>query len=138
MTTIARLPNDQWILTYEVCGKGCPVYFRLSNDPTKFNSAPEMILKDQDGNTPSGSPYVVWTPAGGPKGTIAVSSGGKSEIYLNKNLGVGAWTRVGTSAPGAYTRSLMVMPDQKTILIVGAGVLNGKNNKVTANTFVIK
>jgi hypothetical protein len=114
------------------------VYFRISNDPTKFNTAPERILKDQDGNTPSGSPYVVWTPAGGPKGTIVLSSGGRSELYLNKNLGAGSWTRVGTSAPGAYTRSIMVMPDQKTILVVGAGVLNGKNNKVTANTFVVK
>jgi hypothetical protein len=139
MTTIVHLPNGQYIITYETCGApgGCPVYFRLSSDPTKFNSATERPLKDQDGKQPSGSPYVVWTPAGGANGTIVVSTGSHSEVFLNKHLGAGSWQKVKTSAPTSYTRSLLVLPDKKTILIVGAGVLNGKNNKVTANKFVV-
>src|ERR1700753_431027 len=82
MTTIVHLPNGQYIITYETCGApgGCPVYFRLSSDPTKFNSAAEHSLKDQEGKQPSGSPYVVWSPAGGSNGTIVVSSGSHSEV----------------------------------------------------------
>jgi hypothetical protein len=142
MTTVALLPNGKYIMTYEYCGAkegGCPLHFRIAADPTKFNSAPDHLLRASDGNVPSGSPYVVWTPAGGPQGTIVVSSGGKPELFLNKNLGApgSEWKKVGTSAPTSYTRSLLVLDDKRSILIVGGGVLNGKNNKVTASIFTI-
>ncbi|KAF2432826.1 BNR/Asp-box repeat protein [Tothia fuscella] len=140
MTTIAHLPNGQYMLTYEYCGApqgGCPVYYRLSADPLKFQSAQAHQLKTPaGGNGLSGSPYVVWTPAGGPNGTIVVSSGGHPEVFLNRNLGApgSEWKKVPTGAQRSYTRSLMVMTDPKNILIVGAGLLNGANNKVTAAT----
>lgn len=142
MTTVALLPNGHYIMTYEYCGAkegGCPVHYRLASDPTKFNSAPDHLLRASDGTVPSGSPYVVWTPAGGAQGTIVVSSGGRSDVFLNKNLGAGGskWTKVGTSAPTSYTRSLMVMQDKTHILIVGGGMLNGKKNRVTASTFSV-
>jgi hypothetical protein len=137
MTTIAHLPNDQYILTFEFCNApqgGCPVHYKLASDPTKFNSAPAHQLKTADGKGMNGSPYVVWTPAGGKDGTIVVSSGGASEVFINRNLASSGstWVKVGTPAPRSYTRGLMVMKDEKKVLIVGGGVLNGKDNKVTA------
>jgi hypothetical protein len=137
MTTIAHLPNNQYILTFEFCGApqgGCPVHYKLAADPTKFNSAPAHQLKSTDGKGMNGSPYVVWTPAGGKDGTIVVSSGGASEVFINRNLASpgSSWTKVGTSALRSYTRSLMVMKDENEVLIAGGGVLNGKDNKVTA------
>jgi hypothetical protein len=140
MTTIAKLPNEQYILTYEYCGApqgGCPVYYRLSPDPLKFHSAQAHQLKTPDGKGISGSPYVVWTPAGGKDGTVVVSCSGSSEVFVNRNLAApgSQWTKMGTQAPRSYTRSLMVMADAKQILIVGGGPMNGKDNKVTAATF---
>jgi hypothetical protein len=137
MTTIAQLPNGQYILAFEFCGApqgGCPVHYKLASDPTKFNSAPAHLLKSADGKGMNGSPYVVWTPAGGKDGTIVISSGGASEVFINRHLGSPgtSWAKIGTSAPRSYTRSLMVMKDEKKILIAGGGVLNGKDNKVTA------
>jgi hypothetical protein len=139
MTTVAHLPDGRFILTYENCGEshGCPLHYRISKDPLRFNSAPDKLLKLSDGSVPSGSPYVVWTPAGGPQGTIVVSCGGRSELFLNKNLGNGSWVKTASPASTSYTRSLLVLSN-KNILIVGAGVLNGKNNTVTAETFVVR
>ncbi|KAF1987165.1 glycoside hydrolase family 93 protein [Aulographum hederae CBS 113979] len=138
MPTIAALPNGCYIMTYEA-GNASPVsfavYYRIASDPTKFLSAPVQKLRTTDGTVPVGSPYVVWTPAGGPNGTIVVTSGGASDVYLNRRLGAtSAWIRRRTSAPASYTRSLLVMPKKQDILIVGGGVLNGENNTVNANT----
>lgn len=142
MTTIAKLPNGQYIITYEECSVaagGCPVYYRLSPDPLAFNSATRFPLKSSDGNQSSSSPYVVWTPVGGPKGTVVASTGGDSEIYLHKDLANPSvpWQKVKTNAPAAYSRSLRVMDDPKQILVVGGGVLNGMNNTVTSTIFEI-
>ncbi|KAF2669752.1 BNR/Asp-box repeat protein [Microthyrium microscopicum] len=141
MTTIAELPNGQFILTFEWCGAdegGCPVHYRLSKDPLDFQNSPYYALKTRDRFAPNGSPYVVWTPEGGSHGTIVVSSGGREEVFINKNLGnPGDWVKVSTGAPTSYTRSLMAMADRKNILIVGGGVLNGKNNTISADVFQI-
>jgi hypothetical protein len=137
MTTIAKLPNNKYILTYEWCNApqgGCPVHYRIASNPLKFNSAPDVQLISQDGTKPNGSPYVVWTPAGGPRGTIVASSGGRSEVFINRNLAAPGtpWIKVSTPSSTQYTRSLLVMADPKYILIVGGGVLDGKNNTITA------
>ncbi|KAF2396176.1 exo-1,5-alpha-L-arabinofuranobiosidase [Trichodelitschia bisporula] len=135
MPTIAELPNGQFIMTYENCGPlHCRVFYRLANDPTRFDRAKEITLKATDGTIPNGSPYVVWTRAGGPQGTIVVSSGDRSEVFINRNLGApgSAWIKTATPASKSYTRSLMVMPNENDILIVGGGVLNGTRNSVTA------
>ncbi|TID25218.1 glycoside hydrolase family 93 protein [Venturia nashicola] len=138
MTTIARLPNGKHILTYEwvnpPSGNGQPVHFRLSANPLKFDSAPDYALKAQDGTVPNGSPYVVWTPAGGANGTIVVSCGSRSEVFINRGLAAPGtpWIKVSTPAPVSYSRSLLVMSDPKYVLITGGGVLNGASNKVTA------
>lgn len=138
MTTIAKLPNDKYILTYEwvnpPSGSGQPVHFRLASNPLEFNSAPNFALVSQDGTIPNGSPYVVWTPAGGVNGTIVVSSGSRSEVFINRGLADPGtpWIKVSTPSPIQYTRSLLVMADPRYILIVGGGRLSGANNTVTA------
>lgn len=137
MTTIAKLPNGKYILTYEWVNApngGQPVHYRISANPLEFNSAPDLPLVAQDGTQPNGSPYVVWTPAGGLNGTIVVSCGSRSEVFINRDLAAPGtpWIKVSTPASTQYTRSLLVMADPNHILIVGGGVLNGENNTVTA------
>jgi hypothetical protein len=142
MTTIAQLPNGQYILTYEFYGApeaSFAVYYRLSSDPTKFSSATGRVIKTTNGKIPTGSPYVVWTPAGGQNGTIVVSSGCCSPVYTNTALGApgSPWTEVKTPEGTSYTRSLRVMPNNKHIMLLGGGVLNGSNNKVTVTVMQI-
>lgn len=137
MTTVAALPYGQWIMTYEFYGaleEAFAIYYRVSTDPLNFNASEGRVIQATDGTVPVSSPYVVWTPVGGPLGTIAVSCGTYSDIFLNFALGApGAWTRFPTGEGVSYTRSLRVLPDNNEILIAGGGVLSGTNNSVTAS-----
>ncbi|KAL7624655.1 hypothetical protein AAE478_006225 [Parahypoxylon ruwenzoriense] len=141
MPTVALLPNGQFIYTYEYGGGPnpansgyFPVYYRLSSDPEQFGSATHHVLRGTDGSVPTGSPYVVWSSAGGANGTIIVSSGCCSEIWINKALGAeGAWQKVSSPEGTSYTRSLHVLQeDPSALLIAGAGRLPpSTTNKVT-------
>ena len=138
MPTVALLPNGQYILTYEFHGAAegsFSVYYRLSEDPLLFDSAPGQVIRTQSNTVPVGSPYVVWTPAGGENGTIVVSCGTKSQVFINRALGhPDAWYDLETVESTSYTRSLMTLGTEGEILIAGGGVLNGESNSVTVST----
>ncbi|KAL3421094.1 bnr asp-box repeat domain protein [Phlyctema vagabunda] len=136
MSTIAALPNGKWILTYEYGGganpgnAAFPVYYRISNSPLTFNSAPGQIL-NANGNVPTSSPYIVWSPSGGVNGTLAVSANSATQIFINTKLGDPAsWVVYNTPQSGAYSRHLRVMDNPDNLLIMSAGYLGG-NNYVT-------
>lgn len=141
MTTISQLPNGKYLITYEfgggpgfASGYHFPVTYRLSSDPEKFESATDIPLITTDGVVPEGSPYNVWSPVGGKNGTIIVSCGTSSDIYINRGLGEPGtpWIRVPTPEKEAYTRHLRVLHHQQKLLIMGGGILppSGGNNKV--------
>lgn len=135
MTTIARLPDATFIMTYEHGHNDAatdvysfPVTYRINADPTRFNeSAPVAIVARNTGTIPLGSPYVTWSAVGGGgvNGTIIVSSGGSSPVFTNEALGdPGEWYERATPAPTSYTRHLRVFgEDQDRLLIMGGGVL---------------
>ncbi|KAK8173724.1 BNR/Asp-box repeat protein [Phyllosticta citrichinensis] len=137
MTTIAKLPSGDFILTYEFFGaREAPfaVYYRVSRDPLNFNAAEGRVLKATDGNVPTSSPYVVWTPAGGESGTIVVSASDVSELSINTSPdAAGPWTQIPCPEPASYSRSLTVLRDPSKILVAGGGPLKGKagSNRVT-------
>lgn len=130
MPTIAHLPNGKYLMTYEYGGGPAittsyqfPVYYKIVSDPEKFGPAPGISLKASDGTIPTGSPYVVWSPVGGKNGTIIVSAHSNTEVFINKGLGEGAWTKVATPEASHYTRHLRVLNDPKKLLIMGGGQL---------------
>ncbi|CAK4031736.1 BNR Asp-box repeat [Lecanosticta acicola] len=140
MTTVSLLPNGSYLLTYEFYGaveEAFAVYYRLSENPLLFDSAPGQVIRATDDSFPVGSPYNVWTPAGGENGTIVVSCGNEEQLWISKDL-TATWERVDTVEKTSYTRSLLVeRQDPNTILIVGAGVLGGEDNNVTASTWKV-
>ena len=130
MPTLAKLPNGQWIMTYEECGDsgGCLVKYRVASSPTGMASATAIQLKATDGTAPTSSPYVEWTSYGGSSGTIMVSANSDGDIYINKALGAsGSWTRVATPEPRAYTRMLRAFSSNRLMLMSG-GTLGGSNH----------
>ncbi|PWN94987.1 glycoside hydrolase family 93 protein [Tilletiopsis washingtonensis] len=141
MPTIAKLPNGQYIMTYEYGGASeanFAIYYKLSSNPLNFGSASGRVLRTTDGAVFTSSPYVVWTPAGSASGTsngaIVVSAMSSTDLFVNRALGdPSKWTRL--SAPGtagAYSRSLSVGFLPKDIVITDGGYLNaGSSNKVT-------
>lgn len=144
MTTVTHLPNGNYMMTYE-CG-GCPtvtgtayefpVYYRINANPLLFNSSIGYPLVTDTGIQPTSSPYITWSPVGGADGTIIVSCGTLTEIFVNQELGaVDAWKSVNTPEGVSYSRSLRVfkeIPDH--LLIAGAGHLPpATTNRVTVS-----
>jgi hypothetical protein len=140
MPTVAKLPNGKYIMAYEYGGGPAitssyqfPVYYKIVSDPEKFGPATGVSLKATDGTIPSGSPYIDWSSVGGKNGTLIVSSGGRSEIFVNTGLGEGPWKKVNTPEGTSYTRHLRVLENDPTkLLLAGAGKLPpSTTNKVT-------
>ncbi|CAE7032166.1 hypothetical protein CFE70_004559 [Pyrenophora teres f. teres 0-1] len=139
MPTVAKLPNGQYIMTYEYGGGPAipssyqfPVYYKIVSDPTKFGAATGISLKATDGTIPSGSPHVAWSSSGGVNGTIIVSAHSNSEVFINRGLGQGPWIKVATPEATSYTRHLRVLSDPTKLLIMGGGNLPPANaNSVT-------
>lgn len=143
MAVVSRLPTEQWILTYENGGApipgvpastySFPAYYRISDSPLTFDSAEGLPISTPDGTYPQSSPYNVWSPFGGPNGTIVVSTGTHSEVFVNQALGdVGAWEKLETGELVSYTRSLRLDHGGRRLLLAGGGLLPpSENNSVT-------
>lgn len=84
------------------------MYYKLSNDPENFASAPAQRLTVDTGAQPNGGPYVTWSPIGGVNGTIVVSDSDSNAVFVNRALGVGNWTEVKTTAGRAYSREIRI------------------------------
>ncbi|KAJ7446793.1 BNR/Asp-box repeat protein [Mycena latifolia] len=138
MTTIARLPNGQYILTYEYGGApegDFAIYHRLSSSPLTFNAAaPGTVIRAVTGELPTSSPNVAWTPHGGANGTIVVSANSHTGVFTNTALGMlgSAWTYVQTNATSSYAREVRVLPTNSQILLTGGGAFGGTTNSATA------
>lgn len=145
MPTVALLPNGKYIMAYEYGGGPAittsyqfPVYYKIVSDPEKFGPATGISLKASDGTIPTGSPYLVWSPVGGKNGTIIVSAHSGTQVYINKGLGEGPWTKVDTPETSSYTRHLRVLNDPTKLLIMGGGQLPpSTTNKVTVSVMDI-
>lgn len=135
--------NGKYILTYELgperlAGSRYPVHYRISSSPLEFENATDYLLKTQDGTIPNSAPYVVWTPAGGVNGTILVSDGKYSELFLNTAYGdPGAWVNVKSGVPGSYSRALQVMGNSSLVLAVDGGPYRSASSNVTAGEFAV-
>ncbi|KAK9480965.1 hypothetical protein V1514DRAFT_63242 [Lipomyces japonicus] len=145
MPTVALLPNGKYIYAYEYGGAPVstsytfPVFYKISKDPTKFNKTEGVQLISKDGAKPTSSPVLTWSPTGGKNGTIIVSANSHNDVFINQALGdPTAWVRVPTNANRAYTRGLTVFKKEpENLLIIGAGVLNGASNFVSATVINI-
>lgn len=138
MTTIAKLPNGQYILTYEFHGSlsvsNFAAYYRLSDSPLTFNSAPGYNIKATTGQQTQSSPVVVWTPYGGVNGTIVLSANNYAGVFVNTDLAApgSPWRYVSTNGNRGYARDVLVLPSPNQILLTCGGNLGGSSNSVTA------
>jgi hypothetical protein len=120
MTTVIKLPNGQYGLTYEDCKAGfdpdqaCSVYFKTSADGLNWSpiSGLGALVQTSDGRHFLHTPSIAWSPFGGANGTLLVSgqrvvSGADGAITVqvesgnvllaNTNLGSGSWSE--TTSP---------------------------------------
>ncbi|MFF7558185.1 family 16 glycoside hydrolase [Streptomyces olivaceus] len=79
MPTVATLPDGRMVLAYEICGEGrnCEAYTKTSTDGgATWGSGPSdlgTMAVTSDGRYLGSSPYIVWSPAGGPEGQLMLA-----------------------------------------------------------------
>ncbi|ORY10113.1 BNR/Asp-box repeat domain protein [Clohesyomyces aquaticus] len=143
MTTVAKLPNGQYILTFEYALLGAagdytyPIYYKIASDPEKFDAAPASRLVVNTGAKLDSGPYVTWTPIGGVNGTIVVSDSTTNSIYVNRALGVGTWTEVKTVAGRAYSREVRIPNNDDTKVRIAGGAVYGQNDPSQVTVTII-
>lgn len=107
------------------------VYYKIAPTPLHFNASTAHPIIGTDGSIPESSPYITWTPVGGPQGTILVSCGSSTSLWTNRAGGAlgSPWVRVPTPQGVAYTRHLRVLEgNPNALLVMGAGLLPPVNN----------
>lgn len=117
------------------------MYYKIAQHPLSFAQSTAYPLRPNNGDpVPYSSPYVIWTPYGGPNGTVVVSSGTSSNLYLNYQYGHGAWSVIQTVSPASYSRSIALSADTSVVFLAGAGPLEGKGsqNRLMLNTVRLK
>lgn len=133
MTVIAEIkPLKKWILVHEFpignsssYGAQYPVYYHMADSPLEFAKA-EGVPIVVNNTAPNASPYVVWSPVGGPLGTIVVSDADHSGVYTNRFGGdKDKWELHSTPEPDAYSRALHIFNKYpEYLMILGAGQYN--------------
>lgn len=140
MPVVSELPDGNWIYTFELLSfeqEGFDLYYRIASTPLEVASAEDVQLVPNTNTRTRGTPYNVWTPAGGPRGTIIAGDNYHTSVYINKELGApDAWEEVDTPAGLAYSRSFLVLPnDPSRIMIISPGPNPGVgDNEVLVTT----
>lgn len=142
MPAIVKLPNNNFIFAYELCGTdGCRVHYRITSDPLNVAAAADVTLRSTAGSTVTSSPFLVWSSVGGANGTIILSGGSASQIFTNRALGASnAWVQYNTPQPNAYSRGLAVFQnDANKLAIIGGGWLPpSSTNQVSISVIDIR
>ncbi|GAB7355791.1 hypothetical protein MBLNU459_g6471t1 [Dothideomycetes sp. NU459] len=114
MPSVSSLPNGKWILSFEKCSTktGCIATYILASDPLNFAAGRTYTLRSTDGTIPSSSPYNVWTPYGGPNGTLIMNAASDTAIFVNHANG----------DPNEWLRYIQLM---------SGGTIGAKSNQVT-------
>jgi hypothetical protein len=122
-------PVKKWILVHEFpvgnsssYGSNYPVYYRLADSPLDFRFSEGLPIVINNELVPNASPYVVWSPVGGPKGTIVVSDADRSSVYTNRFGGdINKWEQHATPAGAAYSRSIHILGSRPDHLMIFGG-----------------
>ncbi|KAK0709375.1 Sialidase [Lasiosphaeria miniovina] len=146
MTVVAHIPPiDKYILVYEnpagnssSHGSHYPVYYRLSDSPLTFDAAEGVGIEIGGAFAPNAAPYVVWSPAGGPNGTVVVSDADYSTVYTNTAGGdPAAWQRRAVPQPSAYSRALLVFKEHPDhLMLLSGGTFDGPEPKILTASVV--
>jgi hypothetical protein len=130
MTVVAYIPPlKQWILVHELPignssshGVNYPVYYVMAESPLEFGKSVGRPIVINNLTAPNASPYVVWSPLGGPNGTIVVSDADRSQVYTNTFGGdVDKWEEHATPAGAVYSRAIQIFKNYPNKLLIYGG-----------------
>ena len=121
MVSVTKMPNGNYIMTYEIVGNPGGAYYKISSNPESWNPTDSGTCFDSAGS----SPYCVNL-----NGTIILSSAGNSKLYTNTNSGIGTWTQINCIIGTYYSRCIVPMSNGR-LFAIGAGWNGSGLNNVT-------
>jgi hypothetical protein len=130
MTVVAFIPPlKKWILVHELPignssshGVNYPVYYVMADSPLEFGKEKGRPIVINNTTAPNASPYVVWSPLGGPNGTIVVSDADRPQVYTNRYGGAeDKWEEHGTPAGAVYSRAIQIFSKYPDKLLLYGG-----------------
>ncbi|KAK5636978.1 hypothetical protein RRF57_012690 [Xylaria bambusicola] len=130
MTVITYVPTiDKWILVHErpignssSYGSNYPVYYVTADNPLDFRLSKGQPIVVNNTIVPNASPYIVWSPTGGPNGTIVVSDADRRQVWTNRAGGdVNAWEEHATPAGAVYSRAVQIFKRRPDHLMIYGG-----------------
>jgi len=150
MAIISRLPNGKYIMVFEIVGvEGIPIHYKISDDGISWGDPADVGKKivTTEGYFLRSTPYVIWSPYGGEKGTIMVSGmavniNGKSVgngYLINSNLGEGDWNYLEAPItyvtgedlpPGGYSQTMITLDDSGAEILQLIPVPNGNRSNM--------
>jgi hypothetical protein len=119
MPVLAKMPNGNYIMTYEIVGIG-GAYYQISSNPESWNVT---STGTKFGN--SGTPYCCNL-----NGTIILSCAGTNNLYTNKQNGSGGWKQINSVLYTSYSRCLVPLKNGR-LFEIGAGFNGNTLNSVT-------
>ena len=140
MAIIARDGKGKFYMSYELVSapgyalepRTNSTHFRTSMDGVNWGDAksPGTLVQDRWRQFPNGTPYIVWSPWGGPDGTLLVT--GRSVVrdeigrvgqgmFVNQHGGEGMWSLVETPIDydiniDGYSQTMLPLGDGREIL----------------------
>ncbi|SET32311.1 RICIN domain-containing protein [[Clostridium] polysaccharolyticum] len=118
MAVVSRMPNGNYIMTYEIVGIG-GAYYQISSDAEKWNVT---STGTKFGN--SGCPYNCVL-----NNMTILSCAGSNNIYINGNSGIGSWQQVNCVIGTSYSRCLVPLQNNR-LFAIGAGWNGNSLNSV--------
>ena len=163
MPTVVKLPNGSYMMSFEDCKGGydpdeaCSVYVKTSTDGETWTPASSLgsLVQTADGQHLLHTPYLAWSPGGGPDGTliisgqrvvtgadgsVAVQPESGATLMVNTDLGSGNWDEIPapfvinptggydsgeTSCPGYSSPILPSASGNSLLYLAGVGISNG-------------
>jgi hypothetical protein len=145
MAVTAKLPNGQYALSYEGVdfGGDSQIYIKFSHDGTNWGSSTNLgtAVQTASGAYLGATPYIIWSPVGGPNGTLIVSGqyltntpNTDREFLINTNLGQGNWTMIPSAVQWQGGGNHLSGWSQGMIPTAGGqGVIQMASSQVTVN-----
>lgn len=115
MAVVSRMPNGNYIMTYEIVGSLGGAYYQISSNPEKWNVTSSGT---KFGN--SGCPYNCVL-----NNMTILSCAATNNIYINGNSGIGGFQQVNCVIGTSYSRCLVPLQNNR-LFAIGAG-WNGKD-----------
>lgn len=148
MAVVKRMPNGKYIMSFELVngGAGSPAHVKFSDDGLNWGNPADLgpPIRAASGAYLGATPYITWSPAGGPNGMVVASGmfitngkNGGQMLYANYNNGLGNWEELpapvqwnsGNDHAG-WSQGLLPTADGKGLLQMVSSDIGGGMNEL--------